>query len=152
MPGRHVTDRQKRLFMTLKKTHTIDVAAAKAGFSRATGYRLAEDPSLLSGKAAPRGRRRPDPLAGGSCPAFSDWAAASKNSPVAGRSSGGLFSVLASASVSGSPGSSQGKDEAASFAFAVPGCPAANSGPSGWTAGPDGASAGPPACLRWTGL
>ena len=49
--------------MTLKKTHTIDVAAAKAGFSRATGYRLAEDPSLLSGKAAPRGRRRPDPLA-----------------------------------------------------------------------------------------
>ena len=49
--------------MTLKKTHTIDVAAAKAGFSRATGYRLAEDPSLLSGKVAPRGRRRPDPLA-----------------------------------------------------------------------------------------
>ena len=49
--------------MILKKTHTIDVAAAKAGFSRATGYRLAEDPSLLSGKAAPRGRRRPDPLA-----------------------------------------------------------------------------------------
>ena len=48
--------------MILKKTHTIDVAAAKAGFSRATGYRLAEDPSLLSGKAAPRGRRRPDPL------------------------------------------------------------------------------------------
>ena len=47
----------------MKKTHTIDVATAKAGFSRATGYRLAEDPSLLSGKAAPRGRRRPDPLA-----------------------------------------------------------------------------------------
>ena len=35
--------------MILKKTHTIDVAAAKAGFSRATGYRLAEDPSLLAG-------------------------------------------------------------------------------------------------------
>ena len=49
--------------MILKKTHTIDVAAAKAGFSRATGYRLAEDPSFPSGKAAPRGRRRPDPLA-----------------------------------------------------------------------------------------
>ena len=48
--------------MILKKTHTIDVAAAKAGFSRATGYRLAEDPSFPSGKAAPRGRRRPDPL------------------------------------------------------------------------------------------
>ena len=63
MPGRHVTDRQKRLFMTLKKTHTIEVASAKAGFSRATGYRLAADPSLLSREAAPRGRRRPDPLA-----------------------------------------------------------------------------------------
>ena len=49
--------------MILKKTHTIDVAAAKTGFSRATGYRLAEDPSFPSGKAAPRGRRRPDPLA-----------------------------------------------------------------------------------------
>ena len=63
MPGRHVTDRQMRLFMTLKKTHTIDVAAAKAGFSRATGYRLARDPSLPSQKTTPRGRRRPDPLA-----------------------------------------------------------------------------------------
>ena len=63
MPGRHVTDRQMRLIMTLKKTHTIDVAATKAGFSRATGYRLARDPSLPSQKTTPRGRRRPDPLA-----------------------------------------------------------------------------------------
>ena len=38
--------------MTLKKTHTIDDAAAKAGFSRATGYRLARDPSLRSRIAA----------------------------------------------------------------------------------------------------
>ena len=50
--------------MTLKKTHTIEVAAAKAGFSRATGYRHARDPSLPSRKlTTPRGRRRPDPLA-----------------------------------------------------------------------------------------
>ena len=63
MPGRHVTDCQKRLFMKLRKTHTIEVAAAKAGFSRATGYRLAADPFLSSKEAAPRGRRRPDPLA-----------------------------------------------------------------------------------------
>ena len=49
--------------MTLKKTHTIEVAAAKAGFSRATGYRLARDPSLPSQETTPRGRRRPDPLA-----------------------------------------------------------------------------------------
>ena len=49
--------------MTLKKTHTIEVAAAKAGFSRATGYRLAADPPLPSRETKPRGRRRPDPLA-----------------------------------------------------------------------------------------
>ena len=56
MSGRHITDRQKRLFMTLKKTDTIEVAAAKAGFSRATGYRLAADPRP-SPEKKPRGRR-----------------------------------------------------------------------------------------------
>lgn len=40
MPGRHVTDQQMRLFMTLKQTNSIPVAAAKAGLSQATGYRL----------------------------------------------------------------------------------------------------------------
>ena len=40
MPGRHVTDQQKRLFMTLRQTHTVAVAVAKAGISQATGYRL----------------------------------------------------------------------------------------------------------------
>ena len=48
--------------MTLKKTDTIEVAAAKAGFSRATGYRLAADPRPSPEKKL-RGRRRPDPLA-----------------------------------------------------------------------------------------
>ena len=33
------------------------------GFSRATGYRIEDDPRLPSQKKAPRGRRRPDPLA-----------------------------------------------------------------------------------------
>ena len=47
--------------MTHKKTDSITVAAAKAGFSRATGYRLAADPPTREKK--PRGRRRPDPLA-----------------------------------------------------------------------------------------
>ena len=51
--------------MILKKTYTIDVAAAKAGFSRATGNRLARDPSFPSKESPPRGRRRPDPLAPG---------------------------------------------------------------------------------------
>ncbi len=63
MPGRHVTDCQKRLFMKLRKTDTTEVAAARAGFSRATGYRLAAGPPLPSQETRPRGRRRPDPLA-----------------------------------------------------------------------------------------
>lgn len=63
MPGRHVTDQQMRLFMTLRQTHTIPVAAAKAGISQATGYRLQADPTLPSQKKTPRSRRRPDPLA-----------------------------------------------------------------------------------------
>ena len=40
------------------------MAAAKAGFSAATGYRIKRDPRLPSQKKAPWGRRRPDPLAG----------------------------------------------------------------------------------------
>jgi len=63
MPGRHVTDQQMRLFMTHRQTHTVPVAAAKAGISQATGYRLQADPTLPSQKQKPRGRRRLDPLA-----------------------------------------------------------------------------------------
>ena len=50
--------------MTLRKDHPVAVAAAKAGMSPAAGYRLLKDPQLPSQKKAPRGRRRPDPLAG----------------------------------------------------------------------------------------
>jgi hypothetical protein len=64
MPGRHVTDHQMRLFMTLKQSHSIPVAAAKAGLSTATGYRFNSDPTLPSQKKRTRGRRRPDPLEG----------------------------------------------------------------------------------------
>jgi len=46
--------------MTLKQTHTVPVAAAKAGISQATGYRIQSDPTLPSQKKKPRGRRRPD--------------------------------------------------------------------------------------------
>ena len=50
--------------MKLRKTHTTEVAAAKAGFSRATGYRLDAAPPLPDQEQAKlRGRRRPDPLA-----------------------------------------------------------------------------------------
>ena len=63
MPGLHVTDYQMRLFMTHRQTEDTAVAAARSGFSTATGYRIADDPRLPSQKKAPRGRRRPDPLA-----------------------------------------------------------------------------------------
>jgi hypothetical protein len=51
-----------RLYMSSRQTHDTAVAAAKAGFSTATGYRIENDPRLPSRKKAPRGRRRPDPL------------------------------------------------------------------------------------------
>ena len=63
MPGRHVTDHQMRLFMKHRMTDPTPVAAARAGFSTATGYRVAQDPRAPSQKRIPRARRRPDPLA-----------------------------------------------------------------------------------------
>jgi hypothetical protein len=64
LPGLHINDQQTRLFMSFRQTHSTAVAAAKAGFSTATGYRIESDPRLPSQKKAPRGRRRPDPLEG----------------------------------------------------------------------------------------
>src|SRR5579864_3959528 len=52
-----------RLFMIYRHRKDPTIAAAKSGFSRATGYRIEDDPRLPSQKKAPRGRRRPDPLA-----------------------------------------------------------------------------------------
>ncbi len=63
MPGRHVTDRQMRLFMKHRLTNPMSMAAVRAGLSTATGYRMARDPCLPSEKRAARERRRPDPLA-----------------------------------------------------------------------------------------
>jgi hypothetical protein len=51
-----------RNYMTFRQTHGPAVAAAKAGFSTATAYRLEANPRLPSQKPSPRGRRRPDPL------------------------------------------------------------------------------------------
>jgi transposase InsO family protein len=50
--------------MKSRQTHAPAVAAAKAGFSTATAYRIEADPRLPSQKTSSRGRRRPDPLAG----------------------------------------------------------------------------------------
>ena len=49
--------------MSIRKTHDTTVAAAKAGISRATGFRVDADPRLPSQKQKLRERRRPDPLA-----------------------------------------------------------------------------------------
>jgi hypothetical protein len=48
--------------MKSRHTNVPAIAAAKAGFSTATAYRIEADPRLPSQKRAPRGRRRPDPL------------------------------------------------------------------------------------------
>ena len=50
--------------MTLRRTTPAPLAAAKAGFSTATAYRLEKAPDLPSARATPRDRRRPDPLSG----------------------------------------------------------------------------------------
>jgi hypothetical protein len=52
-----------RLYMSLRQSETARVAAAKAGFSAASAYRIERDPRLPSQKQAPRSRRRPDLLA-----------------------------------------------------------------------------------------
>lgn len=49
--------------MKLRRMQALPSAAAGAGLSTATGYRIERDPRLPSQKAEPRGRRRPDPLA-----------------------------------------------------------------------------------------
>jgi transposase InsO family protein len=49
--------------MKLRQTNSVTAAAAKAGFSTATGYRIVQDPLLPSMRERERGRRRPDPLA-----------------------------------------------------------------------------------------
>jgi transposase InsO family protein len=51
-----------RLYMKSRMTEELPAAAARAGISAATAYRIEQDPRLPSQKAAPRGRRRPDPL------------------------------------------------------------------------------------------
>lgn len=48
--------------MKLRHSKSLPVAAAQAGISVATAYRIEHDPRLPSDKKAPRARRRPDPL------------------------------------------------------------------------------------------
>ena len=48
--------------MKSRKTDELSVAAARAGISVASAYRIEHDPRLPTQKSVPRGRRRPDPL------------------------------------------------------------------------------------------
>lgn len=50
--------------MKYRRSDSPAVAAAKASISTATAYRVEKDPRLPSQTRSPRGRRRPDPLAG----------------------------------------------------------------------------------------
>ncbi len=50
--------------MNYSRSHSVETASAKAGFSTATGYRIKRDPTFPSRNKTPRDRRRPDPLAG----------------------------------------------------------------------------------------
>jgi hypothetical protein len=53
-----------RLYMRFRHINAPAAAAAKAGFSTASAYRIEVDPRLPSQRKKPHGRRRPDPLAG----------------------------------------------------------------------------------------
>ncbi len=49
--------------MKSRQTQPPGIAAAKAGLSTATAYRIEADPRMPSQRKKPRERRRPDPLA-----------------------------------------------------------------------------------------
>ena len=55
MPGQQITDHQVELYMTYRKTDHRALAAAKAGFSRATADRIEADPRPPLQKRKPRG-------------------------------------------------------------------------------------------------
>jgi hypothetical protein len=63
VPGDRITDRQVTRYMTLRRTHTQEAAAAKTGISSRSARRIEADPVLPSQKPRRRWRSRPDPLA-----------------------------------------------------------------------------------------
>lgn len=64
LPGLHITHHQMRLYMNYRLTLCPEAAAAKAGFSKASAYRIEGDLRLPSQKKAPRGRRSARALLG----------------------------------------------------------------------------------------
>ena len=63
MPGTRITDRQVHLYMSYRKHHTQEVAAAKAGISERSARRLERDERLPSQKPWRYWRSRSDPFA-----------------------------------------------------------------------------------------
>jgi hypothetical protein len=59
LAGLHINDQQMRLYMNYRQKLNPEAAAAKAGFSTATAYRIEDDPRLPSrGRGARSGNRR----------------------------------------------------------------------------------------------
>jgi hypothetical protein len=63
VPGDRITDRQVTRYMTLRRTHSQEAAAAKVGISTRSARRIETNPILPSQKPRRRWRSRPDPLA-----------------------------------------------------------------------------------------
>lgn len=63
MPGDRITDRQVTRYMTLRRTHTQEAAAAKVGISPRSGRRIEANPILPSQTPRRWWRSRSDPLA-----------------------------------------------------------------------------------------
>jgi len=63
MSGIRITDRQVRLYMTNRKSHTQETAAAKSGMSERTARRVEHNGKLPSQTPRRYWRSRPDPFA-----------------------------------------------------------------------------------------
>lgn len=62
MSGTRITDQQVRLYMSKRKQHTQEIAAAKAGISVRSARRIERDSQLPSQKPRRYWRSRPDPF------------------------------------------------------------------------------------------
>ncbi len=62
MSGNRITDQQVRLYMTKRKHHTQEIAAANADISVRTARRIETDVTLPSQKPRRYWRSRPDPF------------------------------------------------------------------------------------------
>jgi len=62
MSGNRITDQQVRLYMTKRKSHSQEIAAAKTGISVRTARRIESDTALPSQKPRRYWRSRPDPF------------------------------------------------------------------------------------------